>query len=172
MNWEQMNFSDETTIRRNTVKGLVWKLTGKKKMLRIVKHSTKMNVWRCFSNQDFSRIVCFKQNFNAELMCDIYKRDLVPTARKQFGLDSIIWELQEDNEPTHTRRNAHSTGNQVIESKKKNVFFFFFTNYQPLISAIKRKWKSLPPDLVTKLVHSMNNRVSKVIKSDGDFILR
>ena len=29
-NWEQMIFSDETTIRLNTIKGLVWKLTGKK----------------------------------------------------------------------------------------------------------------------------------------------
>ena len=29
-NWEQVIFSDETNIRRNTVKGLVQKLTGKK----------------------------------------------------------------------------------------------------------------------------------------------
>ena len=32
-------------------------------------------------------------------MCDIYKRD---TARKQFGLDSTIGELQEDNNVKHT----------------------------------------------------------------------
>ena len=37
-------------------------------------------------------------------MCDIYKRGLVPTARKQFGLDSTIWELQEDNDPKHTSK--------------------------------------------------------------------
>ena len=29
-NWEQMIFSEETTIRLNTVKGSVWNLTGKK----------------------------------------------------------------------------------------------------------------------------------------------
>ena len=44
----------------------------------------------CFSSQGFGRIVRFKQNLNADLMCDIYKRGLVPTARKQFGLDSTI----------------------------------------------------------------------------------
>ena len=45
-------------------------------------------------------------------------------------------------------------------------------NCQSLISAINLKWKSLPRDLLsTTLVHRMNNRISEVIKSDGDFIL-
>ena len=101
-----MIFSDETTIRLNTVKRLVWNLPGKKKILRIVKHSTKMNVWGYFSSQGFGRIVYFKQKSNAELMCDIYKRGLVPTARKHFGFDSTIWKLQEDNDPKHTSKRA------------------------------------------------------------------
>ena len=63
-------------------------------------------VWGCFSSQGFGRIVYFKQNLNPELMCDIYKYDLMPTARKQFGLDSTIWELQEDNDLTHTSERA------------------------------------------------------------------
>ena len=32
-NWEQVIFSDETTIRLNSVKGLVWNLPGKKKIV-------------------------------------------------------------------------------------------------------------------------------------------
>jgi hypothetical protein len=43
--------------------------------------------------------------------------------------------------------------------------------YQSLVSAIKREWKSLSPELAVKLVHSMNNRLSEVIENDGDFIL-
>ena len=39
-------------------------------------------------------------------MCDIYKRSLVLTARKQFWLDSTIWKLQEDNDPKHTSKLA------------------------------------------------------------------
>ena len=73
---------------------------GRKK--RTVKHSSKVNVWNCFSSQSFgARIVGFKRNFNVELMCDIYKRGLSPTARKQFDLDSTIWELLEDNDAKH-----------------------------------------------------------------------
>ena len=50
--------------------------------------------------------VCFKENLNAELMCDIYKRGLLPTARKQFGHDSMLWKLQEDNDPKHRSKLA------------------------------------------------------------------
>ena len=50
----------------------------KKKIVRKVKHSSKVNIWGCFSSQGFVRIICFKQNINAELICDIYERGLMP----------------------------------------------------------------------------------------------
>ena len=61
-------------------------------------------------------------------MCDIYKRGLVPTARKQFGLDSIIWELQEDNDPKHTSKRA--------------------LNWKTSHRIQKIDWLSMSPDLV------------------------
>ena len=39
-------------------------------------------------------------------MCDISKRGLLPTARKQFGHDLTFWKLQEDKEPKHTSKLA------------------------------------------------------------------
>ena len=35
-------------------------------------------------------------------MCDIYKRGLLLTAQKQFGRDSSVWKLQEDNDDKRT----------------------------------------------------------------------
>ena len=35
-------------------------------------------------------------------MCDICKRGLLPTAYKQFDLDSTLWKLQEANDSKHT----------------------------------------------------------------------
>ena len=46
-----------------------------------------------------------------------------------------------------------------------------FTTHQHFISAIKREWKTLLPELVIKMAHSMENRIYEVIKSDGDFVL-
>ena len=122
-----MIFSDETTIRLNTVKELAWNLTGKKKIVRTIKRSSKANIWRCFSSQGFVCIICFKQNLNAELMHDIYKRGLVPTTRKQFSFDSIIWELQEDNDSQHTLKRA--------------------LNWKPSHTIQKIDWPSMSPDL-------------------------
>ena len=44
-NWDQVIFSNETTIRMNSMKGMVWNLPGKKKVVRGVKHPIKVNVW-------------------------------------------------------------------------------------------------------------------------------
>lgn len=190
-NWDQVIFSDETTIRMNSVKGLVWNLPGKKKIVRTVKHPIKVNVWGCFSARGFGRVVCFNKNLDANLMCDIYKYGLLPTARKHFGHDSTLWKLQEDNDPKHTSKLATNwrMNNNVqkidwpsmspdiapienvwqllkMKLRKKKLL-----TYQSLVSAIKREWKSLSPELAIKLVHSMNNRISQVIENDGDFIL-
>ena len=54
--WNQVIFSDETTIRLNSVKGLVWNFPEKKKVVRTVKHPIKVNVWGCFSSKGFGRI--------------------------------------------------------------------------------------------------------------------
>ncbi|CAF3033188.1 unnamed protein product [Rotaria sp. Silwood2] len=125
-------------------------------------------------------------------MCDIYKRGLLSTALKQFGHDSTLWKLQEDNDPKHTSKLAvnwkRNNGVHEIQWSSmssdlapiENVWQLLKINlrrkkmesYQSLVSAIKREWKSLPSELAIKLVHSMNNQMSEVIESDGDFILR
>ena len=123
-------------------------------------------------------------------MCDIYKRGLLPTARKQFGHDSMLRKLQEDNDPKHRSKLAVNwkRNNGVHEiywasmspvlAPIENVWKLLKMNlrrkkigsYRSLVSAIKRKWKSLPLELAVKLVHSMNNRISEVTESHGDFI--
>ena len=106
MNWNQLIFSDETTALLSSVKGFVWNPPGEKKIIRTVKHSIKVNVWGCFSSLGFGRIVCFKQNLDAKLMCSIYKCGLFSTARKQFGNHMTQWKLQEDNDTKHRSKLA------------------------------------------------------------------
>ena len=146
-------------------------------IVRTVKHPVKVNVWGCFSSKRFGRVVCFKESLNAELMCDIYKRGLLPTARKQFGYDSILWKLQEDNDLKHRsklavnwKRNngvheiywpSMSPDLALIENVwqllKMNLRRKKIRSYRSLVSTIKRQWKSLPSELAVNLLHSMNN---------------
>ena len=100
-----MIFSDETTVRLNSVKELVWNFSGKK-VVRTVKHPVKVDVWGYFSSKDFGHIICFRQKLHAKFMCNIYKYVLLPTAQKQFGHDSTLWKLQEDNDPKHMSKLA------------------------------------------------------------------
>ena len=44
------------------------------------------------------------------------------------------------------------------------------TTYQQLVATIKKEWKKLSPNFVMRLVQSMDNRISEVIQSQGDFI--
>lgn len=191
-NWDHVIFTDETTVRLNHVKGFVWNLPGRKKVIRTVKHPVKVNVWGCFSSRGFGRIVCFPQNLNAKFMCAIYKRGLLATARKQFGLESTSWKLQEDNDPKHTSKLAGqwrtNNGVQKIDwpsmspdlAPIENVWQLLkmklrrrkLKTYRSLVAAIKREWKRLPSELATKLVASMENRLSEVVESQGDFIMR
>jgi transposase len=126
-NWDQVIFSDETTIRLNQVKRRVWNTPGKKKVVRTVKHPIKIDVWGCFSSKGFGQIKCFKENLDAKLMCEIYKRYLLPTARDQFGSKSSSWKLQEDNDPKPTSKLA--------------------TKWRADNSIQKIDWPSMAPDL-------------------------
>ena len=84
--------SHSSKLRQKTALELTWE----KKVVQSVKYSIKVNVWRCFSSKGFDHIVCFKQNLDAELMCDISKRGLFPTAQKQFDHNSTLWKLQSE----------------------------------------------------------------------------
>ena len=125
-------------------------------------------------------------------MCDICKRGFLPTSRKRLGPQSTLWKLQQDNKPKHTsklvvnwKRNngvdkidcsSMSPGLASMEDLwqllKMNLRRKKIESSQSLVWAIKRKWESLPSELTIQLVHSMNNRISEVIESHGDFILR
>ena len=104
--WNRIVFTDETTVRLNQLKWCVWNLSGKRKVFRTVKYPVKVNLWGCFSCNGLGRIYCFRENLKADLLCKIYKRCLLPTARDHFGRNATDWELQEDNDPKHMSRLA------------------------------------------------------------------
>ena len=67
IDWNQVVFSDKTTVRLNSLKRHVWHLLGKRKVVRTVKTPIKVNVWGCFAGSRFGRIYCFRGNLNAGL---------------------------------------------------------------------------------------------------------
>ena len=98
--------------------------------------------------------------------------------------------LQEDNDPKH--RSKLATKWRIENGVKKidwssmspdlapieNVWQLLkmnlrkrkMTTYQQLVASIKKEWKRLSLNFAMKLVQSMDNRISEVIQSQGDYI--
>ncbi|EFN74823.1 Transposable element Tcb1 transposase, partial [Camponotus floridanus] len=66
-----------------------------------VKHGIKVHLWGCFSKQGFGTLHLFTYNLNAERMLQIYKKALLPFAKRWFIRKNDDWILQEDNDPKH-----------------------------------------------------------------------
>jgi transposase len=155
-----------------------------------VKHPLKVHVWGCFSAQGFGSIIFFTQNLNGKYMCIIYRKGLLPSATRLFP-DSDNWILQEYNDPKHRSKIAMKwkQDNNVRKlpwpsmspdlNPIENVWDILkmkigrkkIRTLKGLKSEIKKDWNRLTPELARKLVDSVRNRLSDVIKAEGDYIL-
>ena len=77
-------------------------------------------------------------------MCDIYKRGLLPTSRKQFGRDSMLWKLQEDNDPKHRSKLA------VNWKRNNGVHEIYWPSMSPDLAPIENVWQPLKMNLRRK----------------------
>jgi transposase len=189
--WSKVIFTDETTISQFNKPKKVWRYKSEKVKAPTVKHSAKVHVYGCFSEKGFGNIYCFTENLKAELLCTIYKKTLLSSARNFFGEDDNSWKLQEDNDPKHTSGKAQKwrKDNNVKNiswpsqspdlNPMENVWAVLkanISNYKPrsvkhLISIIKKEWKKLDSIFAENLVLSMKNRISLILANEGDHIL-
>jgi hypothetical protein len=104
-------------------------------------------------------IYIFTKNLNAEL-CDLYEKDLLPSAKKWFGNDTSKWVLQEDNDPKHTSK-LDLLKNELRHHQPKNLRALKWR--KALIS------KSLPYDHATNFIEGMKARGEAIIKAREDY---
>ena len=189
--WSKVVFTDETTIFQFGKPKKVWRQKGELIKTPTVKHSVKVYVYGCFSENGFGNIYCFTNNLNAEFLCHIYKTTLLSSTRQLFGADDQSWILQEDNDPKHKSKKAqkwrddHQVERISWPSQSpdlnpiENVWAVLkanISNYKPasakeLIRIIKKEWKKFDVVFAENLVTSMKNRVSLVLSNKGDHIL-
>src|SRR5579871_4072660 len=189
--WSKVIFTDEITISQFSKPKKVWRYKGEKVKAPTVKHSAKVHVYGCFLEKRFGNIYCFTENLNSELLCTIYKKTLLPSARNFFREDDNSWKLQEDNDPKYTSGkvqewNDNNDINKIFWPSQspnlnpmENVWAVLkanVSNYKPtsvkyLIKIIKREWKKFDRVFVENLVLLMKNRISLIINNEGNHIL-
>lgn len=187
--WSNVIFSDEASVWGYVIIPRAWCSSAKQFVQRTVKHPIKVHLWGCFSKKGFGVLLLFTNNLNAPRMVEIYKKSLLPTAKRQFSKKNEEWILQEDNDPKHRSRlctgwkqeNGIITLDWASQSPDanpiENVWAYIkqkirgkrlFTLKQ-LSREIRRVWKALPLEYAENLVESMQRRCQAIIDAGGDW---
>ena len=150
----------------------------------------KVKVWAGFSSKGFRSIHCFTGKSTATRMCGIYSFGLIESSDKLFP-ESDEWILQEDNDSPHRSKIArqwkeensinvlqwpsYSPDLNPIENVwailKSKIAYKNIRTVKGLKSEIKKEWNNLSNEIATRLVNSMDNRISSLIKEEGDYTL-
>lgn len=124
-------------------------------------------------------------------MCKIYKKGVLPSAKKFFGAGNQNWHLLEDGDSKHTSKLCKAwkaeNGIKVLEwpanspdcNPIENVWAYLkmrlrrknYNSLRHLIDNIKREWSQLSADYAKKLSESMVRRCQAVIDNQGEWTL-
>lgn len=185
--WSKVVFTDESTIRLTPTVQRIWKKRGHPVFVKRYKNYSKINIWGCFSNSGFGRIILFKSNLTAKKLIRIYKNGLLRSF-PSIATGRLV--LLEDNDPKHTAkiaktyRKSHNIkrinwpANSPDLNPIENVWYILkyrikkygASNINQLKTAIKTEWSKLGQNLARSLVLSMPTRMKQVILSKGDSI--
>jgi len=190
MDWNKVIFTDETTFFLNKKHYKSWDFPSTKRTIKKTKLPIKVNVWGCFSSKGFGSIYCFTENLTSEKLCEIYSNALIESSQKLFP-ETNDWILQEDNDPKHRSKIAtkwkdenkinvlqwpsYSPDQNPIENVwsilKIKIAYKDIKTIKGLKAEIKKEWNKLSIEYSKKLVDSMDNRISSLIKEEGDYTL-
>lgn len=145
-------------------------------LIGTVKHDKKVNIWGCFSANGVGRLHRIEGIMNQEIYLDILEDAMLNSADILFGREN--WTFQQDNDPKHTAiqvRNwlaendcapmpwpAQSPDLNPIENLwsilDRRLCHRRCNTEAELFTALEEGWRSLPVDLLSRLVDSMPER--------------
>ena len=98
--WSQFLFSDEATFWLESCVRRVWDRKGMKFVSRKINYPRNCKFWAVCLLQGLDLSI-FQGIMNAEHLCQVYQKPLLPSAKKLFGPSSTEWILQEVNDSNH-----------------------------------------------------------------------
>jgi hypothetical protein len=186
--WERVIFSDEVHIEvgkhgRRWVQRPVGTAFNPEYTYQQDEATEQVTLWGCFCAKEIGQAEIFIGEFDARKYVGILRANLIPSYRKFFP--SGQWYFQQDNAPQHTSAAArawfHNNGITVLDFPpwspdlnpienlwadfKQRVEQHHALTAEELETAMKVEWEGTDNSLLTKLVHSMPDRLSQFINN-------
>jgi transposase len=192
--WEKVLFSDEKCFYGQGFCGRVWvrrpvgEALNPEYCVNKIAHPVKVNVWACFCAAGVGYSHIFNENMDAQLMKQILKDNLLPSARLHFRADPPEqWFLLHDNDKKFTsnavKQQLHNDGVTTIDfppyspdlnpienlwnTLQRQVETHTCDTMEKLQDVIADEWAKIDNELLRKLAHSMPQRCADVIVADG-----
>jgi len=194
--WDTVIFSDETSIHvHEAMRGrCVWRLPHEELMPGMVQETvkfggSKLQIWGCLTSQGVGYHCGLPDGLDAETYVGILEYELEETINLYFK-DRNVVVFQQDNASTHTAKvvqrhfknqkysvipwPAHSPDLSPIENlwadlKNRLVERHPEIAKDNLWEVIDAEWEATPKETCAKLLHSMPERLTAVIKAQGGY---
>jgi hypothetical protein len=193
--WERVVFSDEVHVKRGH-HGKIWvqRPAGEAYDARYMMtdddelaQGENVTMWGCFCAQEIGTAEIFIGDLTGAKYATILRNNLVQSVNKWFGKDSVDWYFLQDNAKVHTapapRLLFHTKCWQILDfptyspdlNPIENLWFVLKEEVETLNpetaeeleAAMKVVWEGMSTECLTKLAHSMPERLAEVIANNG-----
>ncbi|GES94169.1 IS630 family transposase [Rhizophagus clarus] len=195
--WKKVVWSDESKFQifGSDGRSYCWKKPGKQLQSRHVKPTVKFGggsifVWGCFTHLGVGYLCRIVGGLNGELYRQILEEDFLQTL-EYYNLNPQTIIFQQDNDPKHTAKLTQKwfVNNNIevlfwlpqspdfnpIEHLWNNVdqqlrnLNIEIRNKEALWECIENIWNETSLELCTKLINTMPERISDVLKAKGGY---
>ena len=188
--WRKVVWSDESPfVLRHGKRFRVWRLHNERYnpmcTKATVKHDKKINVWGCFSAHGVGRLYRIIGIMDQSVYHYVLQWQMKPSINILFPDKNCYF--QQDNDPKHTAKSIKTyLGNYDVpildwpsQSPDLNPIENLWSilddrvkdrqpgNEAELFQVLENAWKTLPVDLLSRLVDSMPHRCQAVVDAKG-----
>lgn len=184
-NWDNVNFSDETTIWLCQNNRGQWLFENEENIVKTYKHPLKRHVWGSISIYGVGEIHIFAGIMRKETYLDILNNYVLAFMKTN---PHMIY--QDDNDPKHRAKivkawyvehqiqhllwPAYSPDLNPIENVwkllKERINDYDCTTAEQLERRISSEWKKIGKRIIKRLIRSMPKRLKSVIDQNGEAI--
>jgi transposase len=184
MAWDDVLFTDETSIELERCKGKIWHPKGSRAVVGKTKHPMKRMFWAGISAATITPLYPIRGTINSDAYIKLLDEKVIPWMRRKR---TQSMHFQQDNAPAHVSRKTteffkghrikllqwppNSPDINPIENAwsllKSRIDIRCPKPLEELEAIASEEWSRIPSSFFENLIGSMPRRIAQVIERDG-----